>query len=55
LAANLVVTDSYLSVAENRGEIARKIDKDFSFYQKLNSILIQKDQLFSYRTEKVII
>lgn len=54
LATNLAKTDSYLSVAENRLEIAKKIDKDFSFYQKLNSILAQKDQLFSSRTEKVI-
>lgn len=54
LATNLAKTDSYLSVAENRAEIAKKIDSDFSFYQKLNSILAQKDQLFSSRTEKVI-
>jgi hypothetical protein len=46
LASNLAKTDSYLSVAENRGEIARKIDKDFSFYQKLNNILIDQDQHF---------
>lgn len=39
LAANLVKTDSYLSVLENRGEIAKKIDKDFSFYQKLNEVI----------------
>lgn len=54
LAANLAKTDSYLSVAENRTEIAKIIDASFSFYQKLNSILIQKDQLFSYKTEKII-
>ena len=54
LAANLVKTDSYLIIAEHRAEIANKIDKEFSFYQKLNSILIQKDQLFSYKTEKII-
>ncbi len=47
LANNLVQTDSYLSVTENREEIAKKIDKDFSFFQKLNSILIQKNKLFS--------
>lgn len=46
LANNLVHTDSYLSVAENRAEIAKKIDKDFSFYQKLNNVLIDQDQHF---------
>ena len=39
LAANLAKTDSYLSVAENRAEIAKKIDKDFSFYQKLDEVI----------------
>jgi len=39
LANNLVRTDSYLSVAENRGEIAKEIDKKFSFYKKLESVL----------------
>ena len=46
LANNLVHTDSYLSVAQNREEIAKKIDKDFSFYQKLNNVLIDQDQYF---------
>ena len=46
LATNLSKTDSYLSVAENREEIARAIDKDFSFYQKLNNVLIDQDQHF---------
>ena len=46
LANNLAKTDSYLSVAENRSEIAKKIDKDFSFYQKLNNVLIDQDQHF---------
>jgi Glycosyltransferase family 10 (fucosyltransferase) C-term len=39
LATNLAKTDSYLRVAENRAEIAKKIDKNFSFYQKLNSVI----------------
>lgn len=47
LATNLAKTDSYLTVAENRAEIAKKIDSDFSFYQKLNGILIQKNKYFS--------
>ena len=46
LANNLVQTDSYLGVAENRSEIAKKIDKDFSFYQKLNNVLNDQDQHF---------
>lgn len=46
LAANLAKSDSYLYVAENRGEIAMKIDKDFSFYQKLNNVLTYQGQHF---------
>jgi len=46
LANNLAQTDSYLSVAENRVEIAKTIDKEFSFYQKLNNVLIDQDQHF---------
>lgn len=46
LATNLAKTDSYLSVLENRREIAKKIDKDFSFYQKLNNVLIDKNKHF---------
>lgn len=52
LATNLAKTDSYLSVAENRAEIAKKVDRDFSFYQKLNNILSQKNKLFSLRNKK---
>jgi len=48
LAINLAQTDSYLSVAENRGEIAKKIDKEFSFYQKLNAVLLDQHEHFSY-------
>lgn len=47
LAANLIKTDSYLSVAENRAEIVKTIDQSFSFYKKLNDILIDKDQHLS--------
>lgn len=39
LAANLAKTDSYLSVAENRAEIAKEIDEKFSFYKKLDDVL----------------
>lgn len=46
LAMNLAKTDSYLSVAENRAEIANMIDKKFSFYQKLNHVLLHQDQYF---------
>ena len=46
LANNLVHTDSYLGVAENREEIAKKIDRKYSFYQKLNNVLIDQGQHF---------
>jgi hypothetical protein len=39
LANNLVHTDSYLGVAENREKIAKEIDEKFSFYQKLENVV----------------
>ena len=39
LANNLVHTDSYLGVAENREKIAKEIDEKFSFYQKLENVI----------------
>jgi Glycosyltransferase family 10 (fucosyltransferase) C-term len=39
LATNLAKTDSYLSVVENRAEIAREIDEKFSFYRKLEGVV----------------